>query len=118
LLRPPGGSTTRVLDIPPGLPLGVDATAAFPITEVAFDIGALMLLYTDGLVESPGADLDEAIAALARQLDHAALDHAALGHAALDLESVATDLVSGARQSGQRADDIATFLLQATQPPR
>ncbi|WP_235583078.1 SpoIIE family protein phosphatase [Kitasatospora sp. Root107] len=107
LLRPPGRSTTRVLDIPPGLPLGVDTTAVYPITEVAFDIGALMLLYTDGLVESPGADLDEAIAALARQLDHAVLD----------LETAATDLVAGAQQSAQRADDIATFLLRATPLP-
>jgi len=107
LLRPPGRSTTRVLDIRPGLPLGVDATAVYPITEVAFDTGALMLLYTDGLVESPGGDLEEAIATLAGQLDHAALD----------LETVATDLVARAQQSGQRADDIATFLLQATPPP-
>ncbi|GAA2743936.1 MULTISPECIES: SpoIIE family protein phosphatase [Kitasatospora] len=106
LLRPPGRSTTRVLDIPPGLPLGIDAGAAYPITEVEFDIGALMLLYTDGLVESPHTDLDEAIAAVARQLDHAAPD----------LETMATDLVAGAQRSGQRADDIATFLLEATQP--
>ncbi|MFG2819845.1 SpoIIE family protein phosphatase [Kitasatospora sp. NPDC048365] len=104
LLRPPGRSTTEVLDIPPGPPLGVDATAHYPITEVPFDIGALMLFYTDGLVESPGGDLDEAIAAVARQLDHAAPD----------LEKVATDLVAGALRSVQRADDIATFLLQAT----
>ncbi|MFE0460281.1 SpoIIE family protein phosphatase [Kitasatospora sp. NPDC058965] len=107
LLRPPGRSRTRVLEIPPGLPLGVDAEAVYPITEVPFDVGALMLLYTDGLVEAPGVDLDEALAALARQLDHAAPD----------LETVATDLVAGARRSGQRADDIATFLVEATQPP-
>jgi len=57
-----------------------------------------------------GADQEQLLGVIpwqARQLDHAALD----------LEVVATDLVAGAQQSGQRADDIATFLLQATQPP-
>ncbi|WP_354638545.1 SpoIIE family protein phosphatase [Kitasatospora camelliae] len=104
LLRPPGRSATELLDIPPGPPLGVDATAMYPITEVPFEVGALMLLYTDGLVESPGVDFDEGIATVARQLDRATLD----------LETVATDLVAAAQRSGQRADDIATFLLEAT----
>ncbi|MFI6445876.1 SpoIIE family protein phosphatase [Kitasatospora sp. NPDC050543] len=106
LLRPPGGRT-RILDLPPGLPLGIDTATAYPITEVPFDVGALMLLYTDGLVESPGTDLDQAITDLAAQLDRADPD----------LETAATDLVAGAWHSRQRSDDIATFLLQATPPP-
>ncbi|MFJ1705039.1 SpoIIE family protein phosphatase [Kitasatospora sp. NPDC088346] len=103
LLRPPG-EATRVLDIPPGLPLGVDTGSAYPITDVPFDVGALMLLYTDGLVEAPDTDLDRALAVVAARLDRAAPD----------LETVATDLVATAQQSGQRADDIATLLLRAT----
>ncbi|MEV4613271.1 SpoIIE family protein phosphatase [Kitasatospora sp. NPDC049258] len=106
LLRPPGGPA-RTLEVPPGLPLGVDPASRYPITEVPFEFGALLLLYTDGLVETPGTDLDEAVADLAAQLDRAGPD----------VEVVASEIVSRARLTGQRADDIATLLLRAMPPP-
>ena len=46
----PGGDT-RVLDLPPGLPLGLGAEA-FEATPVSLPPGATLALYTDGLVES------------------------------------------------------------------
>lgn len=62
LLRRPGGRTP-VLDIPGGVVLGVDPLAHYPVTEVVMDPGAVLALYTDGLVERAGDDIDEGISA-------------------------------------------------------
>ncbi|WP_030275641.1 SpoIIE family protein phosphatase [Streptomyces sp. NRRL B-24484] len=103
VLRPPGGPS-RVLDIPPGPPMGIDPDAVYPITEAPFEPGALLLLYTDGLVEAPGTDLGRAIAALAGQLDRSLSG---------DLDVTVRELVARSRRAGRRWDDIATLLLQA-----
>jgi hypothetical protein len=58
----PGGAT-RVLDLPPGLPLGLGA-ASFEATPVSLPPGAVVALYTDGLVESRARPLDDGLAAL------------------------------------------------------
>ncbi|MFE9425373.1 SpoIIE family protein phosphatase [Kitasatospora sp. NPDC006697] len=60
LLSP--GEPARMLDVPPGLPLGVGGE---PFEEVTFDLpdGALLGLYTDGLVESRKHQLDEGLLA-------------------------------------------------------
>ncbi|MFJ5833713.1 SpoIIE family protein phosphatase [Streptomyces sp. NPDC093089] len=52
----PDGSV-RLLDVPPGLPLGVGGEA-FTTTEVTLPRGSLLVLYTDGLVESRNSDID------------------------------------------------------------
>ncbi|MEV8454018.1 SpoIIE family protein phosphatase [Streptomyces sp. NPDC052095] len=58
----PGGRA-RLLDVPPGMPLGVGGE---PFEEVEVDLkeGALLALYTDGLVESRDHPLDEGLDAL------------------------------------------------------
>jgi serine phosphatase RsbU (regulator of sigma subunit) len=53
----PGGET-RVLDLPPGLPLGVGA-GSFTATQVSLPPGATIALYTDGLVESSPVSASE-----------------------------------------------------------
>ena len=58
----------QVLDLPPGLLLGVDGRARFQAVELPLPPGALLALYTDGLVERPGTDLMRSIDALAGQL--------------------------------------------------
>ncbi|MEV5343809.1 SpoIIE family protein phosphatase, partial [Streptomyces sp. NPDC052676] len=63
LLRHPDGRT-RVLDLPGGVVLGVDAHADYPVSELPMAPGALLALYTDGLVERPGGDIDDGITAL------------------------------------------------------
>ncbi len=63
LLRRPDGRV-RVLDLAGGPLLGIDASAVYPTTEVALAPGSLLVLYTDGLVESPGTDFEEALADL------------------------------------------------------
>ncbi|GHJ34826.1 SpoIIE family protein phosphatase [Streptomyces sp. TS71-3] len=59
---------TEVLDLPPGLLLGVEEGTRFETVEVPVRPGALLALYTDGLVERPGTDLGESIDRLADQL--------------------------------------------------
>ncbi|WP_145908175.1 SpoIIE family protein phosphatase [Kitasatospora viridis] len=60
LLSP--GEPARMLDVPPGLPLGVGGE---PFEEVTLELpdGALLGLYTDGLVESRKHQLDEGLLA-------------------------------------------------------
>ncbi|MFC7586336.1 PP2C family protein-serine/threonine phosphatase [Nonomuraea antimicrobica] len=89
--------------MPAGLPLGVDADAHYQTLEVPFPPGALLTLYTDGLVETPEADLDQAIAELAEHLTDAA------GQAPPQLVDT---LLSHAPHTTQRADDIALLVLE------
>ncbi|MER6101667.1 SpoIIE family protein phosphatase [Streptomyces sp. NPDC001832] len=57
------GQPAMLLDIPPGMPLGVGSE---PVEEVEVELkeGALLALYTDGLVESRDHPLDEGLDAL------------------------------------------------------
>ncbi|MFD7262348.1 SpoIIE family protein phosphatase [Streptomyces sp. NPDC059874] len=74
LVLPDG--TVRLLDTAPGVPLGVGGVAFTP-TDFTVAPGSLLALYTDGLIEARGFDLDERLAELTRlladpqrQLDH------------------------------------------------
>ncbi|MFE2305472.1 PP2C family protein-serine/threonine phosphatase [Streptomyces sp. NPDC059431] len=74
LVLPDG--TVRLVESPPGVPLGVGGVAFTP-TEINVPPGSLLVLYTDGLIEARGRDLDERLAELTqlladpqRQLDH------------------------------------------------
>ncbi|WP_328919931.1 serine/threonine-protein phosphatase [Streptomyces sp. NBC_00208] len=58
-------------------------------------------LYTDGLVETPGVDLDDAMAGLATQLAHTPPQ---------PMDQLATHLIDHARQTAPRTDDIALLL--------
>ncbi|MFE9438870.1 SpoIIE family protein phosphatase [Streptomyces sp. NPDC006602] len=102
LVRLPDGDT-RPVDVPPGPLLGVDPDAVFPLTEIPLTPGLMLALYTDGLVETPGVDLDDSIAHLAQHLAHA--DDR-------DLDLLIDDLLRKARVAGQRTDDIALLVLQ------
>ncbi|MFC8454718.1 SpoIIE family protein phosphatase [Kitasatospora sp. NPDC057223] len=62
----PDGTARRV-DLPPGVPLGVGGVA-FEGTEFTVPEGGVVALYTDGLVERRGEDLDVGIERLARTL--------------------------------------------------
>jgi GAF domain-containing protein len=58
----PGGAT-EVLDLPPGLPLGI-GEGCFETIPVALPAGTVLALYTDGLVESRLRPLDVGMAQL------------------------------------------------------
>ncbi|MFS8197857.1 SpoIIE family protein phosphatase [Streptomyces sp. CWNU-52B] len=103
LLRTPDGRV-RVLDLAGGPLLGIDAAADYPTTEVALPPGSLLVLYTDGLVESPGVDIEDALAGVAERL-------AEIGDRPLD--EVADSLVRHSGTAEQRVDDVALLLLRA-----
>ncbi len=103
LLRRPDGRV-RVLDLAGGPLLGIDADAVYPTTEVDLAPGSVLALYTDGLIESPGVDIEDALAELGQRL-------AAAGD--LPLEEIADELVRHSAAAQERIDDVALLLLRA-----
>ena len=61
VISPDGG--VRLLDLPSGAPLGIGGIP-YTTTEIPLDPGSLLVLYTDGLIEARGTDLDERLARL------------------------------------------------------
>ncbi|MEQ4722170.1 SpoIIE family protein phosphatase [Nonomuraea sp. B19D2] len=106
LLRPPN-MPAEIIDVPVGLVLGVDPDADYPTLQVPFPPGALLALYTDGLVETPGIDLDHAIGNLAGHLTHEPQE----------LQQLGRTLLEHAPHTSQRADDIALLLLEHRAKP-
>ncbi|MGA5647804.1 SpoIIE family protein phosphatase [Streptomyces seoulensis] len=103
LLRRPDGRV-RVLDLAGGPLLGIDSEAAYPTTEVRLAPGSVLALYTDGLVESPGVDIEDAL-----------VDLGALFSEVGDgpLEELADALVRHGTAGRERVDDVAVLLLKA-----
>ncbi|MFE2432010.1 SpoIIE family protein phosphatase [Streptomyces sp. NPDC059373] len=99
LLRHADGHT-EVLHPPPGLLLGIDPEADYPALEIPLTPGCVLVLYTDGLIEEPGVDPDDAIAELAGLLEHAdasnldALADTLIQHAPTPVDDVALLLIS------------------------
>ena len=107
LLRHPDGRT-EVLELPGGVVLGVDPAAEYPVTELTLEPGAVLALYTDGLVERRGADIDEGVAALCASLRTAdALSGRPDG---ASLASTADHLTKEAQHASERMDDIVLLL--------
>jgi Stage II sporulation protein E (SpoIIE)/GAF domain len=65
----PGGET-RILDLPPGLPLGLGAES-FDETRISLPPGTTLALYTDGLVESRVRPIDAGLAEMRAALGSA-----------------------------------------------
>ncbi|MEU1227875.1 SpoIIE family protein phosphatase [Streptomyces sp. NPDC005828] len=100
LLRRPDGTTEQV-ELAGGMVLGVDVKASYPVTRLRLAPGAVLALFTDGLVEQPGHDIDEGIGRLSRAF-------AATG--SLALAETADRLIREARAATSRPDDIALLL--------
>ncbi|MFE9423806.1 SpoIIE family protein phosphatase [Kitasatospora sp. NPDC006697] len=96
----------RVLEIPPGVPLGVGGTT-FENTEFTLPEGGILTLYTDGLVERRGADIDDGIDQLRRTL-------AARGRT---LEAHCDAVVSALVRGGSE-DDVAMIMARVLPLPR
>ncbi|MEV0638293.1 SpoIIE family protein phosphatase [Streptomyces sp. NPDC050619] len=107
LLRRPDGRT-HALDLPGGVVLGVDPRARYPVTELRMHPGDILALYTDGLVERPGGDIDDGITALRVALSRAGAPAARPG--GRSLAGVADRLTATARHTVDRPDDIALLL--------
>ncbi|MFE1440413.1 SpoIIE family protein phosphatase [Streptomyces sp. NPDC058739] len=102
LLRPDG--RVRVLDLAGGPLLGIDSSAVYPTTEVPLPPGSVLVLYTDGLIESPGVDIEDALAALGERL---------AGAGERPLDRLADVLVGHLAAAEERLDDVALLLLRA-----
>ncbi|MCX5166899.1 SpoIIE family protein phosphatase [Streptomyces antibioticus] len=98
VLRHPDGRT-EVLHVPPGLLLGIEADTTYQAAAFPLPPGSVLVLYTDGLVERPGLDPDEAVTALAGHL--AAADPG-------DLDAVADQLIG---HVSEPVDDIALLVI-------
>jgi PAS domain S-box-containing protein len=75
LLRHVDGSVEQ-LDGVTGLLIGVDATHRRASRTIEIPSGSTLVAYTDGLIERPGEDLDQGIAALSARLAEAPADAA------------------------------------------
>jgi serine phosphatase RsbU (regulator of sigma subunit) len=114
LLRHPDGRT-EVLDLPGGVVLGVDPRADYPVTDLILEPEAVLALYTDGLVERPGTDIDEGVEALRATLARAEPPQH-LGSGGPSLSSAADLLTAEARRANERPDDIALLLTTRRTP--
>ncbi|MFI5806237.1 SpoIIE family protein phosphatase [Streptomyces sp. NPDC051561] len=102
LVRLADGSCRR-MPVEGGLPLGLSAEFAkleYPVTSGELDPGQTLLLYSDGLVEQPGCDLDEGLDTLIGLITDAPRD----------IQQLADRLCASADERGG-ADDVALLLL-------
>ncbi|MFI6106249.1 SpoIIE family protein phosphatase [Streptomyces sp. NPDC051310] len=103
LLRDTDGSCRRV-PVEGGLPLGLSAEFGrldYPVSLLELDPGQALLLYTDGLIEQPGADLDDGMQWLT----------ALVGSGPSDLQLLADHLCEVVDERGGD-DDVAVLLLR------
>ncbi|MET8329966.1 SpoIIE family protein phosphatase [Streptomyces sp. NPDC005181] len=100
LLRRPD-HTTEVLDLPGGIVLGVAPGASYPVSDLLLDPGAILALFTDGLIEHAGADIDLGIERLRSTIERADLP---------SLADMADLVIREAKHEADRPDDIALLL--------
>lgn len=103
LVRDADGSCRKVL-VEGGLPLGLSAEFGrleYPVSTVELDPGQTMVLFTDGLVEQPGSDLDEGVQLLT----------AMIRNGPQDLQRLADRLCESVDERGGE-DDVAVLLLR------
>jgi serine phosphatase RsbU (regulator of sigma subunit)/PAS domain-containing protein len=91
----------RTLDLAGGVMLGVQPDADYPVTALTLDPGSVLVLYTDGLVERPGSDIETGIDRVRGCLAATSAD---------SVEHLADRLVGTARQARDRPDDVALLL--------
>jgi serine phosphatase RsbU (regulator of sigma subunit)/anti-sigma regulatory factor (Ser/Thr protein kinase) len=105
LVRP--GGTSEYLDIPPAPPLGIGG-GPVESREFKVDDGSLFVLYTDGLVEVRGQDIDDGLERL-----RGVFGPGATGR---PLESLCKATLDGVYSDHQR-DDIAVLIARLSRIP-
>ncbi|MDX2678283.1 PP2C family protein-serine/threonine phosphatase [Streptomyces sp. NY05-11A] len=113
LLRGPDGPTAPVALAGAGLPLGL-GTGSYQETVLSVPDPVLLVLYSDGLVESRDADIDQEITRLARAVDAAAAVEPVHGDADDALPSLCRRLLHA--PSGTAGSDDRTLLLAELTP--
>ncbi|MFD8592006.1 SpoIIE family protein phosphatase [Streptomyces sp. NPDC059637] len=93
------GGGARVVDLPSGAPLGVGGVE-FESVDLEVPDGSVLVLYTDGLVESRGEDITEGLERL----------RAVLARPRPSLHAVCDDVLSDLAVLGREPDDVAVLL--------
>lgn len=99
-----GDGTVEVLDSPPGLPLGVAPERPRPEHHTTLPAGSTLLLYTDGLIESRGHDMDVGLARLVEVLGRSS---------ELDLERLCDRIVTELLPGAGADDDVALIAVRS-----
>lgn len=100
--------TTEFLDLPAGPPLGLGGLP-FEETEIQLPEGTLLVLYTDGLIESRQRDIDTGLAAMRKVLSDMHPPSAGGSPASPALDAVCDSLVD-ALLPEQAGDDAAVLV--------
>lgn len=103
----PGG-TAEFLDLPAGPPLGLGGLP-FEETEIELPEGSLLVLYTDGLIESRQRDIDAGLSAMRKVLSDVHLTAPASPAACPALDTVCDNLID-ALLPEQAGDDAALLI--------
>src|SRR6266571_6428684 len=101
------GAQPRLLDLPPGLPLGLVA-GSFQASQISLPPGATLALYTDGLVESRTRSLSDGMAALCDALG------TALAQTGATLSEACEAVTDALCEHGE--DDITLVLARIRRP--
>jgi serine phosphatase RsbU (regulator of sigma subunit) len=99
----------RLLEVPGGLPLGIDREQRYPTTRLRIAPGSVLALTTDGLLEAVNKDIDQGIERFLRGLRGAPM---------ADLETVVDDLLAGTQKAHGLGDDVALLLARVNRPGR
>ncbi|MFE5216368.1 MULTISPECIES: PP2C family protein-serine/threonine phosphatase [unclassified Streptomyces] len=95
------GKPPRLLEVPGGLPLGIDREQRYPTTRLRIAPGSVLALTTDGLLEAVNKDIDQGTERFLEGLR---------GAPTADLETVVDDLLAGTRKDHSLGDDVALLL--------
>jgi serine phosphatase RsbU (regulator of sigma subunit)/anti-sigma regulatory factor (Ser/Thr protein kinase) len=107
LLASPTGDN-EYLKVPPAPPLGVAGGAAIESREFTVEDGSLFVIYTDGLVENRGRDIDDGLARLQKIFGRDSVDRS--------MEDLAKTTLAGV-YADQHRDDIAVLIARLRRLP-
>ncbi|MFE1177171.1 SpoIIE family protein phosphatase [Streptomyces sp. NPDC058773] len=99
----------RLLEVPGGLPLGIDRKERYPTTRLRITPGSVLALTTDGLLEAVNKDIDQGFERFLRGLR---------GAPTADLETLVDDLLAGTQKAHGLGDDVALLLARLNRPGR
>jgi anti-sigma regulatory factor (Ser/Thr protein kinase) len=103
--------TVRFLDLPAGPPLGLGGLP-FEEAEVELPEGSLLVLYTDGLIESRQRDIDAGLNAMSKVLSEVHLGLVGPPHGEPSLDAICDSLIDALLP--ERAGDDAALLVART----
>ncbi|WP_306214466.1 SpoIIE family protein phosphatase [Actinoplanes sp. RD1] len=117
LLLAAGGGGTRYLPPTGATPLGTGpATGAFELRAARLEVGDMLLLYTDGILERPGVDLADSRDELARVAATAAAGKALHSPGETPVERVCGQSVELLVRATGHRDDITLLAAQRSEP--